>query len=214
MYRAQPELTEAVTGFLQAAAEAEEPVFLALPAEHLESVRDLTGEVPGLTYQDMGQVGRNPSRLLPLMQEWIAGAGGTESQVPPGGETGRRRAAGRVRIVAEPVWPGRSYAETAECLRHEALVNRVLARAPVDILCPYDAAHLDAETLAGVELTHPAILDGGRRRPSLAYGGLPSVDWMRSGRWRHPPGRCMSMVWDPASGTSVRRLPGTRSSAA
>ncbi len=165
IYRAEPELTEAVSGFLEAAAEAEEPVLVALPGENLERLRDLVGEDPGLTYEDICEIGRNPSRLLPRMQEWIAGD--TE---------GEGHGGGRMRIVAEPVWPGRSYAETAECLRHEALVNRVLADAPVSILCPYDAARLDAETLAGVELTHPSVLDGGRRRPSLAYPGLPALD--------------------------------------
>jgi len=58
-----------------------------------------------------------------------------------------------------------------ECLRHEALVNHVLASAPASILCPYDAERLDADVLAGAELTHPQLVgDGGRRWASEQYG--------------------------------------------
>lgn len=164
VYRSEDELTAAVGTFLSDAAAAEEPVLLALPAEHLAQIRPAAGETARLDRQDIRQVGCNPQRLLPFMENWIAAhtrAGGT---------------AGRVRIISEAVWPGRSYPERAEGLRHEALVNEVLAEAPVTMLCPFDAAHLDPETLAGVELTHPAILEGDRRRPSLAYSGLAGLD--------------------------------------
>ncbi len=38
------------------------------------------------------------------------------------------------------------------------------------MLCPYDAENLDAFALAGAELTHPGLIEGGHRRPSHHYG--------------------------------------------
>jgi anti-sigma regulatory factor (Ser/Thr protein kinase) len=169
MYRGEDEFTDAVGTFLGAATAADEPVLLALPGEHLEQFRGLAGHSGRLAYQDMREVGRNPNHLLPLMKGWIAAQGSVGA--PSAADPERR-----MRIVSESVWPGRSYPERAECLRHEALVNAALADAPVTLLCPYDAARLDAETLAGVELTHPAILEDGRRRPSLAHPGLAALD--------------------------------------
>ena len=169
LFRGEDELTSAVCAFIGEAVAAEEPVVLALPGEHLQPFRDLPGEMPWLEYEDMREVGRNPNRLLALLDQWIAAAGAP-------GAGGGSAGSGRVRIVSETVWPGRTYPERAECLRHSALVNEVLADAPVTMLCPYDAVNLDPETLAGVELTHPAILDGDRRRPSIAYPGLAELD--------------------------------------
>jgi anti-sigma regulatory factor (Ser/Thr protein kinase) len=77
---------------------------------------------------------------------------------------------GRSRIVSEPMWPERTAAETSECLRHEALLNDAFASAPVSILCPYDVEHLDADVIAGAEMTHPHLLDEAGARPSLTYG--------------------------------------------
>ncbi len=99
----------------------------------------------------MHELGRNPSCLLSVYQDWIDAH------------------AGRVRVIGEPIWPGRSYSETVECLRHEALLNHELADAPVSALCPYDAGRLDGAVLAGAELTHPWLVDdtGRRLEPAL-----------------------------------------------
>lgn len=165
MYRSGPELTETVEAFVREAAEAHEPVLVALPGEMLERVRAVVGDGGAdgrseVRFEDMRDIGRNPSRLLPMMEDWVR----------------EHEAEGRVRMVSETVWPGRSYPETAECLRHEALLNQVLAQAPATILCPFDAEQLDPETLAGAEATHPTVLEGGRRRPSTSYGSTAPVE--------------------------------------
>ncbi len=99
----------------------------------------------------MSDVGRNPACILPLIQDWL-----DEHD-------------GRARVICEPMWAQRSYAETAECLRHEALVNHALADSGATILCPYDAEHLDAAVLEGAELTHPQVRDASGSRPSERY---------------------------------------------
>ena len=168
MYRSEAECGDTVGAFLREAAAAAEPVLVALPAERLAQVQDAAaGKAPENRFEDMREVGRNPNRLLPMIEDWVRGHEGA------------------TRVVSEAIFPGRSYAETVECLRHETLLNAVLADAPATILCPFDAANLDAAALAGAELTHPSVVEGGRRRASDAYSGSAELDL--DARWPLEP---------------------------
>ena len=151
--------------FVGAAVERAEPVMAVLGPASLEPVRHALGAAANdVHWAAMAEVGRNPSCLLALYQDWL--------DAHPG----------RVRVIAEPIWPERTYAETVECLRHEALLNHELAAAPLSALCPYDAAHLVGEALAGAELTHPQLVDdAGNRRASASYG--EPLEVAAAGRW-------------------------------
>ncbi len=152
MYRDEAEFDSAMHAFLEEAAAAGEPVLVALPGGHLARVRATLGDdAAEARFEDLEQVGRNPSCVVSIIEEWVDAHDG------------------RARVVAEVVWPGRSYAESVEGLRHEALVNHALAASDATVMSPFDAAHLDPAILAGVEMTHPTVLEGGRRRPSAAY---------------------------------------------
>jgi anti-sigma regulatory factor (Ser/Thr protein kinase) len=152
VYRDEREFDEALHAFVQAAAAAGEPVLVALPGPHLEHVREALGDtIADARFEDLEQVGRNPSCLLSMIEEWVASHDGP------------------ARIVSEVVWPGRSHAEAVEGLRHEALVNHALADSGATIMSPFDAEHLDEEIIAAVELTHPTVVEGGRRRAGTAY---------------------------------------------
>jgi anti-sigma regulatory factor (Ser/Thr protein kinase) len=168
MYHDQKELEQALREFLSAAAAAGEPVLVALPSDHLERIRTALGEtVEQAWFQDMERIGGNPRLLLPAIQEWV---------------DEHRAHGGRVRIISEAIWPGRSYAEIVECLRHEALVNDVLADSDATILSAYDADQLDAETLLGAELTHPTVIGGdGHRHTSARYGD--PIELQLGDRW-------------------------------
>jgi anti-sigma regulatory factor (Ser/Thr protein kinase) len=151
LYRDPQQLRLAVGAFLDDAHEAGEPVLAVLPSHSLQALGEVL-EQPGVQFEDMAQAGRNPARLIPRLRDWLDGQ------------------PGRARVVSEPLWPGRSDAEAAECLRHEALLNVALAGAPVSILCPYDAEHLAGELIAGAERTHPQLIDDAGPRPSVVYG--------------------------------------------
>jgi anti-sigma regulatory factor (Ser/Thr protein kinase) len=152
MYRDESEFDAAMQDFLRAAAAAREPVLVALPGARLERVRRrMAGEVPEVRFEDAERVGRNPSCLLPVIEEWV------------------RAHDGPVRVVNEAVWPGRSYPETVEALRQGALLNHALADSEAIIMSPFDAERLDEATLAGAEMTHPTVLEGGQRRTSASY---------------------------------------------
>jgi anti-sigma regulatory factor (Ser/Thr protein kinase) len=152
MYRNEAEFDAAMQEFLQEAVAAGEPILFALPSAHLEHVREMVeGAMPEVRLEDAEQVGRNPNCLLEMIEEWVTSHGG------------------RARIVSEVVWPGRSHAEAVEALRHEALVNHALADTTATIMSPFDAERLDADILAGVEMTHPTVVEGGRRRAGTSY---------------------------------------------
>lgn len=164
LYRGRTELETAAREFARAGVAAGEPVLVAVPRANLQWLRAaLADDAADVHFEDMNEVGRNPARILPMIQEWVD------------------QHDGRARVISEPMWPERSYAETAECLRHEALLNHALAGSGARILCPYDAEHLDAPVLEGAALTHPVLRDAAGSRPSERFedplGGSLSERW-------------------------------------
>jgi anti-sigma regulatory factor (Ser/Thr protein kinase) len=164
LYRSPNELGDRVRDYVLEGSVAREPVLVVLPEANIEllgnALKDAAVEV---RFEHMSEVGRNPCCLLSVYQTWID------------------EHAGPVRIIGEPVWPGRSDPEVIECLRHEALMNHALAKTQVSLLCPYDAAELDGETLAGATLTHPRLVRNGLRSDSVDYG--EPLDIHTGSRW-------------------------------
>ena len=164
LYRHPEQLRIVLEEFVRDAGEAGEPCFVALPTAHLQEMGPMLEQADtGVRTADMAEIGRNPACLIPMLLDWI------DEQSGPS------------RVVSEALWPGRSYAASAECLRHEALLNIALADREVSVLCPYDAEHLDDGTLAGAELTHPHLIDEAGRRPSLSYGD--PIEVARAAGW-------------------------------
>ncbi|HTU28554.1 MAG TPA: sensor histidine kinase [Solirubrobacteraceae bacterium] len=153
LYRRPDQLRVALDEFLRDGAAAGESCLVALPPDHLEQLGEMLHQTGAtVRLENMADLGRNPARLIPSLLDWL------DEQPAP------------ARVVSEALWPGRSYAEVAECMRHEALLNVALAGREVSVLCPYDAEHLDGEVLAGAELTHPQLIDDVGTRPSMRYG--------------------------------------------
>ncbi|WP_141576239.1 sensor histidine kinase [Actinomadura sp. WMMA1423] len=139
--------------FIRAGLEAGEPVAVAVPGDRLAVLRGYLGPAAArVTWLDMAKAGRNPGRIIPGVLRRFAD----------------RHAGGRVRIIGEPVWPGRSATEYPACAQHEALINLAFAGRAATILCPYDAARLDRVALADALATHPVVID---RRGERASGG-------------------------------------------
>ncbi len=63
-----------------------------------------------------------------------------------------------VRIIGEPIWPGRTQVEYPACVQHEALINLAFAGRAATILCPYDVANLYPTILADGAATHPYVV--------------------------------------------------------
>ena len=64
---------------------------------------------------------------------------------------------GRLRLLAEPVWDGRTPLETREWKRYDALLNVVFAGTPTRIVCAYDTAALPGHVLDDAARTHPEL---------------------------------------------------------
>jgi anti-sigma regulatory factor (Ser/Thr protein kinase) len=154
-YRDQAEYLARIQAFAQDGLANAEPVFVAVPGDKGRLVRTQLGGGSGqVAYGDMAELGRNPGRLIPAVRAF--------AEAHPGR---------RVRYVSEPVWPGRPTAETCEATRHEALINLAFARAPVSIMCPYDAAGLTPAALSEARSTHPALLQDGQPLASAEFAG-------------------------------------------
>jgi anti-sigma regulatory factor (Ser/Thr protein kinase) len=149
-----------VLAFVRAGLASSEPVFVALPKGLGWRVQAAAGGGGRqLAVADMNDLGRNPARITLAL-----------------GTFARQHTGQRIRIVTEPLWRGRSDAETAEVMKHEALVQLAVGPADAEIMCPYNVAELGPGLIAGACHAHPEIFERGRRRPSSGYragAGVP-----------------------------------------
>jgi anti-sigma regulatory factor (Ser/Thr protein kinase) len=137
-YRTEAEYVDQITAFVEAGLARGEAALLMLPDARGSMIRARLDGMPGeLVLTDATELSRNPARIIPEVRSFL--------DKHPGE---------RVRCVGEPIWPGRSVAETCEATRHEALVNLAFAGSPAALLCPYDAAGLTGSVLADARRTH------------------------------------------------------------
>lgn len=131
----------------------DEPVLVAVLGRKLAVLRATLGSAcQKVTLVDLTDVGRNPGRILGLESAFAAGHEGRP-----------------VRIVGEPVWPGRTDDKYPACVQHEALVNAAFAGRDATVLCPYDARGLSADVVADARMTHPLLWTDGSADRSAEY---------------------------------------------
>lgn len=154
LYRDAGEYLAGTVPFVKEGLDLGEPILVATPPANLALLRDAVGAAADqVQMDDMFRVGRNPARILPAVLLAF-------TRAHPGQ---------RVRLIGEPVWPGRSALEYPACVQHEALTNTVFADWPATILCPYDVAGLDQVALGDAERTHPLLTTADSRRPSVRF---------------------------------------------
>jgi anti-sigma regulatory factor (Ser/Thr protein kinase) len=154
LYQGPWEYLSGTIPFILEGLAVDQPVVAAVPGPRLELLREHLGEAAervGLL--DMGVAGRNPGRIIAEVLRAAADA-----------HPGRR-----VRIIGEPIWPGRSDVEYPACVQHEALINTAFRGRDVTILCPYDVVGLSPAVLADAVATHPTLIQGGVTWPSPGY---------------------------------------------
>ncbi|KMS80847.1 regulator [Streptomyces leeuwenhoekii] len=153
-YGTDDEYTAGVGAFVRGALEDGHRLLVAVPGRQLPLLRDALGDArEEITWVDMARAGRNPGRILSMLQDFA---------------DRHRDASARVSIVGEPIWVGRTPAEAWEATRHEALINLAFAGRPAGILCPYDTA-LPEEVLAQAYRTHPVVGGPDAYRASSRY---------------------------------------------
>ena len=153
-YRDAEEYLGQLLPFLEEGLDEREPVLVAVPSYNGELLRGGLGERAGqVRFLNMLEAGRNPGKIIP----WVLHAFATE------------HAPRRVRIVGEPIWPGRSATAYPACVQHEALINTAFAGRDATIVCPYDAQRLEPAAIADAVQTHPVLVQNGIRRISHGY---------------------------------------------
>lgn len=188
-YRDTAEYLDHVLPFVQGGLACSEPVLVAVPAEQAGRIRAALPAGDGqAAFPDMDQIGRNPARVTSALNAFAS-----------------QHVGQRIRCITELMWPGRTSAEAAEVIKHEALVNLALATAPAQILCPYDASRLSSALIAQAAHTHPAILAQGDQRASPGYQ-LPSGAGLQA-ELTAPPASAQSLAYSSQL-RSVRALVG------
>ncbi|MGR6968409.1 anti-sigma factor RsbA family regulatory protein [Streptomyces cynarae] len=153
-YSGRDEYLAGTVSFVREGLAAGEPVAVAVPGDNLRLLRDALGEqAEAVQFLDMTEAGRNPGRIIPRVLRGFADAHPT----------------GRVRIIGEPIWAGRTATEYPACVQHEALINAAFRGRAVSILCPYDTSRLDSAVLADAHATHPTVIERGQERASGSY---------------------------------------------
>ncbi|MER6506628.1 anti-sigma factor RsbA family regulatory protein [Nonomuraea sp. NPDC001636] len=196
-YRGDPEYVAATTAFVREGLAAGEPVAVAVPAANLAKIEaGLGADASRVTMLDMGVAGRNPGRIIPAVLRAVAD----------------RHPGEHVRIIGEPIWPGRSATEYPACAQHEALINLSFAGRRVTILCPYDLAGLTPEVLREAERTHPVLRDASGERASSSYA--PDEVVARHNQPLAEPAACVSLRFDHTNLASARTLAAGQAAAA
>jgi anti-sigma regulatory factor (Ser/Thr protein kinase) len=164
LYSGTTEYLTQVPGFVEQGLAAAQPVMVAVPAPKLNLVRRALRSDSGVQFANMAELGRNPSRIIPALGEFLGEQRGSPA-----------------RFVGEQYWPGRSAAELAEVIRHESLINRAVAEYPVTLLCAYDVDALPETSVADAWRTHPEIIVNGILTPSHTY--VPGDDVFADDQW-------------------------------
>lgn len=156
-YRSEREYVDSLVPLISEWLSMDQPVLVSVPANNIALLRDgldaaAQDVTKNLIMTDITQAGRNPGRLLGMAGSFV-----------------RQHPNRPVRIIGEPVWPGRTEAEYPACVQHEALFNLAFAGHDVTGLCPYNASQLADSMLADARLTHPVVWRDGSHRHNPEY---------------------------------------------
>jgi anti-sigma regulatory factor (Ser/Thr protein kinase) len=199
LYRDADEYLAGTVPFVTAGLAAGDPVMVAVPGANLDLIRREIGPAAGwVRLHDMTVAGGNPGRILPGVLLAFAAA-------HPGK---------RVRVIGEPIWPGRSEVEYPACVQHEALINAAFSGRDAAILCPYDVARLDPAAVEDAYRTHPVMADATGRWPSPAYADPVAVAADFNRPLPDPPARAATIAVDQADLAALRRFVTERAGAA
>jgi anti-sigma regulatory factor (Ser/Thr protein kinase) len=180
-YQGWGEYRAAVRSLALAGQGRGEAVLIAVPGRKAGLMsRELGDSSADLTLVDMAALGRNPARIIPALLAWA-----------------RQRRGQPTCCIGEPVWPGRTAAETQEAIRHEALINLAFRDRPATFYCLYDGAGLPGSVIADAASTHPAVVSDRQEAPSASYLGPPEL-----------PSRCNEALSRPPAHTVMLRYAG------
>ncbi len=175
---------------INAAVEAGAPVVIAVGRSKTRLLRaELNGAADHVTFVPIGEVGRNPARLIPVWQDFVE----------------RNERSGSLGLgIGEPIWPGRTRAEVSECELHESLLNVAFEEGPAwSLICLYDTRSLPGGVIERARRTHPLVSDAGGAAASGEYMAFP-LDEPFAGELQPPPADAVVLDFTAQDLPSVR----------
>jgi anti-sigma regulatory factor (Ser/Thr protein kinase) len=155
LYAGLSEFLDGTTAFIRRAVARRQPILVVVGQGKIDLLRKQLGaDADWVEFGDMSEVGANPGRIIAVWRKFVAAHAGS----------------GQLWGIGEPVYPGRSPMELAECQLHEALLNVAFeAQTPFWLLCPYDLEALTADVIDEAQRTHPFIAQGTARQESSNF---------------------------------------------
>ncbi len=155
LYHSDDEFLAMAVPFIEDGLAGGEPVLAVTTSANLDLLRSDLGEAAhGLDYAETSYFGRRPAqRVAAFDRYWKR----------------HTFSAGNVRILAEPVWTGRSEPEIRAWKQMEAGLNLVFADTRICMICPYDSRILRPDIIADACRTHPARVEGREQLPCVDY---------------------------------------------
>ena len=191
IYGSDAEFLAMAVPFVQDGLRRGEPVLVTTTSANLELLLEVMGpEASKIDYAESAYFGRRPpQRATAIHRYW------TRHQ--PTASTGA------VRILAEPVWTGRSRREVAAWKHMEAALNVVLADTKIWMICPYDTRVVGADIIEDARRTHPECVVGHRAEPSSQF--MAPEEFARSRTSTQPPGIAADLFRFEGDLAAVRR---------
>ena len=156
IYASDEELLETAGPLLAGGLERSEAVLAVTRSENIELLREYLG--PGadrVEFVDSAGRMTSPGAALDGYRSFAS------SRIKAG--------APWVRVLAEPIWAGRSDSELQLWTRFESFFNLVFASWPMTVLCPYDERSVPREIVGQARITHPETIERGEMTSSPDY---------------------------------------------
>lgn len=144
--------------FVKGGLDAGERVMVTTTPHNLELIGEALGALAmEIDIAETAYFGRRPAERVAEFDRYLRWAGGGPATV-------------RTRILAEPVWTGKSGQEIRAWQRLESGLNEMLAGTSLWMICPYDARTAAPDVLASAHRTHPSMITGAAiaRSPGFA----------------------------------------------
>jgi anti-sigma regulatory factor (Ser/Thr protein kinase) len=156
LYEGEDQFLSRTIPFIEQGLQAGAAVLVVVNDRKIELLKGrLGGKSGAVSFADMNSIGSNPARIIPAWHDFV--------------ETAFRRKQA-MRGIGEPIWPGRTAAELAECHHHEALLNTAFGSVGhFWLMCPYDTAALKPEVIEHLARTHPLVNRGAGAVESPMY---------------------------------------------
>lgn len=149
LYRDGEELHAWVVPFVRDGADAGQDVLVVGARPRLLALRERLGDLADrVAFESTGEGGAALAGIAPCVREFATAHADRPARFVGEAPLGRAAAPGR-----------------REAMRHEALIDLLLAKAPVTAMCAYDAGRLRPPLAAEVARAHQVVLHGGPAGP-------------------------------------------------